>query len=273
MARARTATIPKPILRVADCVAYMRAWRGPKADIIVTSPPYNLGKKYTQYNDRLSWQKYLDWTEEYGRHIHTIMKDDGSFFLNVGYTARQPRIPYDVLARMCDGAGFTLQNTIHWVKAISIPEKGFGTGHFQPITSDRFVNQCHEYIFHLTKDGTTKIDKIAIGAPYLDRSNITRWSHGRSIRDRGNVWYIPYDQKNAGDMVHPCEFPPGLPDMCIRLHGIKRRHTTLVYDPFSGIGSTAVACVRLGVANVSTEIDEKYVAIARQRIEDACNDK
>lgn len=272
MARTRTTTVPKPALHVTDCVAFMDAWKGPKADIVVTSPPYNLGKKYAMYDDRRSWGGYLDWTGEYGRRIHDVMRDDGSFFLNIGYTARRPHIPYDVLSRMCDVAGFTLQNTIHWVKSIAIPERGFAAGHFKPINSERFMNQCHEYIFHLTKKGAVKIDKIAIGAPYTDQSNTTRWAHGRETRDRGNVWFIPYEQKNAGDMIHPCEFPPGLPDMCIRLHGIRRRNM-LVYDPFSGIGSTAVACVRLGVGSVNTEIDEGYVAIARDRIEGASNGK
>ena len=272
MSNARTTTVPRPALHVAECVAFMDAWEGPKADIVVTSPPYNLGKKYTSYDDRRSWADYLDWSEAYGRRIHGVMKPGGSFFLNIGYTPRHPRIPYDVLARLCDGAGFTLQNTIHWIKSISIPERGFAAGHFQPINSERFMNQCHEYVFHLTKKGAVKIDKLAIGAPYIDQSNTTHWAHGRDVRDRGNVWFIPYEQKNAGDMVHPSEFPPGLPDMCIRLHGIRRRGM-LVYDPFSGIGSTAVACVRLGMHSVNTEIDKGYVEIARSRIEGVCNGK
>lgn len=203
-----------------------------------------------------------------GGGVRNVLRDDGSFFLNVGYTMRRPAIPFDVADRMCRGSpGFRLQNVIHWIKSISIPERGFVAGHFKPINSARFVNQCHEFIFHLTKGGDVKLDKLSIGVPYADKSNTSRWSHGRTVRDRGNVWLIPYEQKNAGDMVHPSEFPPGLPEMCVRLHGA--RAGMLVYDPFSGIGSTAVACKRLGVGSVNTEIDPEYVAIARSRWERA----
>ena len=195
-----------------------------------------------------------------------VLHDDGSFFLNVGYTMRRPHMPFDVVERMCRGGpGFKLQNVIHWIKSISIPERGFTAGHFKPINSERFVNQCHEFIFHLTKTGAVKIDKLSIGSPYADKSNTDRWSHGRTVRDRGNVWFIPYEQKNAGDMIHPCEFPPGLPEMCVKLHG--RRDGMLVYDPFAGIGSTAVACKRLGVRSINTEINAQYIRIAKDRWE------
>ncbi len=159
---------------------------------------------------------------------------------------------------------FKTQNIFHWIKSISIPESNISVGHFKPINTPRFVNQCHEFVFHFTKNGNVPLDKLSIGVSYADKSNITRWNHGNTKRDRGNTWFIPYETKN-GNMRHPCEFPVKLPEMCIMLHGVK--NDLFVYDPFMGIGSTAIACKRLGVRCVGTEIDPEYVDVANQRLE------
>ncbi len=199
--------------------------------------------------------------ENMGGGIYNLLDVDGSFFLNIGYTAKNPNIPFDVHHALSEI--FETQNVIHWIKSISIPESDFVAGHFKPINTPRFVNQCHEYVFHFTKKGSVKLDKLSVGVPYADKTNLTRWKHGNTKRDRGNVWFIPYETKN-GNIKHPCEFPTKLPQMCIMLHGISKN--MLVYDPFMGIGSTALACKRLGVNCVGTEIDKEYVRIANQRL-------
>ena len=198
-----------------------------------------------------------------GGGIASILAENGSFFLNIGYTAKYPSIPYDVLAVL--KRHFVLQNVIHWIKSVSVPELDFTAGHFKPLNTDRFVNQCHEFIFHFTKTGRVSLDKQSIGVEYADKSNITRWNHGRTKRDRGNVWFIPYSTKN-GSLDHPCAFPVGLPEMCVKLHGLRRG--MLVYDPFMGSGSTAVACKNLDVEYVGTEIDPAYVDLAMKRLGD-----
>jgi site-specific DNA-methyltransferase (adenine-specific) len=87
------------------------------------------------------------------------------------------------------------------------------------------------------------------------------------VRCRGNTWFIPYEtiQSREKDRPHPATFPPKLPEMCLRLHGLDR--LAMVADPFLGLGSTAVACAQLGVSFVGIEMDERYLkdAIARTR--------
>ena len=84
----------------------------------------------------------------------------------------------------------------------------------------------------------------------------------------GNTWFIPYEtiQNRDKERPHPATFPPRLPEMCLRLHGLDRIRT--VADPFLGLGSTAVACVKVGVSFVGTELDEAYLkeAVARTRL-------
>ena len=104
--------------------------------------------------------------------------------------------------------------------------------------------------------------------PYQHKSNVTRWKEKRDLRDRGNVWFIRYENKQGGfePILHPTVFPEKLPYLCIKLHGIRKN--MVVYDPFMGIGTTALACLKLGVNFVGTDIDEKYVKIANNRIEE-----
>ena len=84
-------------------------------------------------------------------------------------------------------------------------------------------------------------------------------------RDRGNVWFISYPTIQE-ERPHPAVFPEKLPYLCIKLHGTRRE--LLVYDPFMGIGNTALACLNLGVNYIGTEIDENYIKVAKEQIKE-----
>jgi len=132
-------------------------------------------------------------------------------------------------------------------------------GHFKPIVSNRFLNNCQEYIFHFTKKGDKNLEKLSIGVPYQDKTNIERWNSVKEDkRDRGNTWFIPYETIQTRDQrPHPASFPVKLPKMCIKLHGL--RDDCVIMDPFLGIGSTAVASSKLGLSFIGFEIDKKYL--------------
>src|SRR3954468_10590142 len=131
---------------------------------------------------------------------------------------------------------FVLQNHILWVKSISIGDTT--VGHFKPITSRRYLNHNHEAIFHFTKTGAVELDRLAIGEPFKDKSNIVRWGHKRNRRCAGDVWFIPYPtvRSKAQKFDHPAGFPVALPERCIRLHGVR---SARVLDPFLGTGGNA----------------------------------
>jgi site-specific DNA-methyltransferase (adenine-specific) len=227
----------------------------------VTSPPYNIGIKYSTHQDRRS--DYLPWIEEVCKKIRRVTKDDGHFFLQVGDTSVDPLISNRVLGCALS-TGWMLQNKIVWAKNISIGDDSHG--HFKPINSPRFLNQTHEYIFHLTKAGDLPIDRLAIGVSFVDKANIRRFDHQHDVRCRGNTWFIPYEtvQSTGGKYHHPAIFPVLLPEMCIRLSGIATG--SLVLDPFVGSGSTLVACERLGMLGMGFDIDAVYVETANRRI-------
>ena len=243
-------------------------------DAIVTSPPYNLGIQYRSYEDTLPRGEYLEWTGEWVRRAARALALDGSLFLNVGAKPTDPWTAFDVA--QAARPYLQLQNTIHWIKSIAIEkslagararlQEDLAVGHYKPINSKRFLHDCHEFVFHFSPRGDTTLDRQVIGVRYQDQSNFSRWRTGASgVRCRGNTWFIPYEtiQNREKDRPHPATFPPRLPEMCLRLHGLDRLR--VVADPFLGLGSTAVACAQLGISFVGIEMDRGYLEEAIER--------
>lgn len=261
-----------------DCLELLPTFAPDSVDVVVTSPPYNLGIGYSLYDDTLGRDEYLDWLSQWAREIHRVLKADGSLFLNIGGKPSDPWVPFEVAGRMREV--FSLQNVIHWVKSIAIDKCDVGNygkiqedvavGHYKPINSRRFVNDCHEYVFHLTKRGDVSLDRLSVGVEYQDRSNVSRWARaGQGRRCRGNTWFVPYRtiKWRDRDRPHPATFPVELARKCILLHGLEQN--MLVMDPFLGIGHAALAARELGVEFVGIEIDPHYLEVARGLLTEA----
>ena len=285
LARSRR-PVPRPFDTIAAGGKTLRFYLGDSVDIlgaldpgsvsaIVTSPPYNLGVRYRSYDDAMPRAEYLAWTARWIAAAARTLDARGSLFLNVGSKPTDPWAALDVV--QAARAHLQLQNTLHWVKSIAIDRDAAGAaagldrdiavGHYKPINSDRFVNDCHEFIFHLTPEGRTPLDRRSIGVPYQDASNIARWrTGGDNRRCRGNAWFIPYEtiQSRDKDRPHPATFPPRVPEYCFRLHGLSR--IGLAVDPFLGLGSTAVAAAQLGLDFVGVEMDRHYLGEAVERV-------
>jgi len=244
-----------------DCEYVLKTLADESIDVIVTSPPYNIGLSYRTYNDQQPGEHYLEWLSRISCEIERVLCSDGSFFLNVGSTNTEPWISFDVANTI--RKRFVLQNHFTWVKSISIGDDSIG--HFKPISGQRFLNHNHEAIFHFTKSGRVQLDRLAIGVPFKDKTNIARWGHKRDRRCAGNVWFIPYKtvRSKAQKFYHPAGFPVALPERCIKLHGKK---DAVVLDPFLGAGSTLVAAMQFGCSGIGIEIDSEYAKIAVARL-------
>lgn len=265
------------IFHLQDClIGIQKTIRDKSIDMVVTSPPYNIGKDYGKYRDNLSRKEYLAWIDTVFKIIKRVLKKDGSFFLNIGNTPTDQWISHDVssVARRY----LNLQNKITWIKNISINKsdvgknnsnvlRDFSAGHFKPVNSSRFLSNCYEDIYHFTNNGDVQLDKKAIGVPYQDKSNIGRYS-SNDIRDLGNTWFMPYDTiQDGNDRPHPSSFPVKLPETCIKLHG-RTGYDMTVLDPFSGIGSTALACLKSGISFIGFEINRYYIDESIRRLND-----
>ena len=257
-----------------DCLEILPTLGTGSVDLVVTSPPYNLGISYKSFKDTAPRAEFLAWCRSWAAAVKRVMADDASFFLNVGAAPANPLMPHQLILALTDGDDplFTLQNTFHWIKSITIETPAgdqVSAGHFKPINSKRFVNDCHEYVFHLTKTGNVELDRRAAGVPYVYKCNIARWGHtgGADLRCRGNTWFIPYEtiQSRDKERPHPATFPVALVEQCVRLHG-KGKETRLL-DPFLGIGTSALAARRQGIAEFTgIELDAHYLETANERL-------
>ena len=267
--------MPNPVFELhhRDCLEGMRDLPAESVDAVVTSPPYNLGIQYSKFRDDANRPQFLEWCERWAAQVLRVLKPNGSFFLNVGAAPADPLLPHQLALRFSNL--FTLQNTLHWIKSISVETRAgeaFSVGHFKPIKSPRFITDCHEYVFHFTKEGTVPVDRLAVGVPYSDKSNIARWGHtgGRDLRCRGNNWFVPYEtiMSRDSERPHPATFPIQLATLCIKLHGTANcEGGGVVLDPFVGIGHAALAAIECGVGKfIGFDIDEGYLAEAWKRV-------
>ena len=246
---------------VGDCTTVLPTLAPASVDVVLTSPPYNVGTDYHSYDDRKPRDQYLQWMHDVGTLLRAVLKPAGSFFLNIGSTNQDPWLTFDVANAL--RPLFALQNHITWVKSISIGQDS--VGHFKPINSRRFLNQNHEAILHFTHDGEVPIDRLAIGVPFKDKSNILRRGHAQDLRCAGNCWFIPYETVQAKwqKFNHPAAYPVELPTRCLKLHGVKE---AVVLDPFLGAGTTLVAAERLGHRGIGIELDQQYADAAMARL-------
>ena len=146
----------------ADCLTALPSLAAGSVDVVVTSPPYNLGISYRGYDDRRAEDDYLSWLLRVATEVRRVVKEDASFFLNISGSSSAPWLPFELIVRL--RPQFVLQNHITWIKSIAIGRDS--VGHFKPVGGQRFLHHNHEHIFHLTLSGDVKLDRMAIGVPF-----------------------------------------------------------------------------------------------------------
>ena len=239
-------------------------------DIVITSPPYNLGIGYCHYRDRLPEQHYLAFMVDVAREIRRVLRPDGSFFLNLSGSSQEPWVPLELAIRL--RPLFALQNRIAWVKSITT-DLG-STGQFKLCNSDQFLTRTTEDLFHFTLDGKVKLDRLAVGVEYADKSNLARHNKSQKDlsvpkpdrRDRGNCWFIPYQtvQSQAEKFDHPAGFPE---DIAQIVHPAARQaRRACARSLHGGTGTTLVAAAQEGCKGIGIELDPAYVATAERRL-------
>lgn len=220
--------------------------------VCVTSPPYFRRKKYEiQYS---TYSEYRDYLKQVWQEVRRKLKNSGLLFVNIGNTFDNQFKSHEIASDVIE-CGFHLIQSVIWVK-----------GHHSPVQGEKHLNHLYEYIFIFSKGENYNLDRLAIGIPYKDKSNIGRWKVAKQdLRCRGDVWYINYEtvQKHS-QKLHDAIFPTELPELCIKLAGTKQ--TELVLDPFLGSGTTVLAANNLGVIGVGYEVNKSYERIIRRKL-------
>lgn len=211
-------------------------------DICITSPPY---KDSDGYSEKLMCNVF--------RGVYQDLKPNSLFFLNFGHLAEDKFRPFRV-CQLALEAGFQLNDTIIWVK-----------NHYRPIQGSKKLNNLSEFIFMLFKGKMPNIDRLAIGVPYKDKSNVKRFAGGQDLKCGGNIWYIPYDTiQDKSEKLHNDRFPLELPTRCLKLSGLK---SGVCLDPFSGSGTTCLAAKQQGLSYIGVEKDFANAVASIFRIE------
>lgn len=211
-------------------------------DLCITSPPYKDEDGYSVLQLRTCFDM-----------LYNVLKDDSLFFLNFGHLASNKFRPFST-CELALAAGFKLNDTIIWIK-----------NHYKPIQGHKRLNNLTEFIFVLYKGKMPKLNRLSIGVPYKDKSNVKRFSGGNDLKCGGNVWYINYPTINKTDQkLHHDRYPVELPEKCIRLCGY---NVETVLDPFCGSGTTCVAAKKLGKKYIGIEINSIYYDAAKSRLE------
>lgn len=215
-------------------------------DSVITSPPYNLGISYAPgVSDSLAEPAYLDLLRRVFVTLSRILRPNGVVWWNYGVPREDPGRAFRILDRVQDL--FQIQNTLIWMKSGTTPAPNgeYSWGRFRPVNSRTLLHGCWEYVFQLRKTGQDPVplDRLALGVPYVDKSNLDRFGDQdrEDLRCRGNVWCIPYPTNLS--RLHPAPFPPALARNCLRLQGLTGG---VVLDPFCGIGGSGIAAIQTG---------------------------
>ena len=242
-----------------DCRETMNKIPKECIDLVVTSPPYNIGIKYDELvQDNLTIDKYLIFTEEYLRGIYKILKQDGRLCLNIGYkvsTIINEGIDYVKLLNIAQSIGFRLRETIIWVKTRQRdnPQNfcGANTAWGSWLSPSNPICRARmEFIFVFEKKYSTKQNK---GVSDLTPEEFMEYST--------NVWYFPAEINR----FHKAPFPIELPKRCIKLYSYLEE---IIYDPFAGSGTTLKAAELLKRKWCGSEIIKKYIDYSENRLSD-----
>ncbi len=218
--------------------------------LMVTSPPYNVGKEYDQ---DLSMPDYLALLGRVWQETRRVLVPGGRMCINVANLGRKPYIPlHAFITQQALELGFLMRGEIIWNKAASAsPSTAWGSW---KSASNPILRDVHEYVLVFCKETFKRQN------PSKRPSTITR---DEFLEYNKSVWSIQAEP--ARKIGHPAPFPVELPRRLIQLYTFEGE---TVLDPFMGSGQTAIAARMSGRHYVGYEIDQNYVELATRRIQE-----
>lgn len=251
---------PRIEIFLVDAIQKMQELPEESIDLIVTSPPYNVGIGYNLYNDNLPEDEYWDFTKKWIKETERIIKDGGRICINIPIIGNNPTMKKSNqylfhLPRYLDiiKKYFHLRECLTWIKSYAeYDENVFCGGNtawgsfLSP--SNPFCRSFSEFIIVAHKK-----------YPALQHKGQTDLTKENFLKFTKNVWFFPSEI----DRSHPAPFPKELPKRCIKLYSYIN---DTVLDPFMGSGTTGVVCKKLNRNFIGIEIDPLYYEMSRKRI-------
>lgn len=240
-----------------DCMLTMQRLIDEKyfVDVVMTSPPYNMTKRkggyadtgrYDVYVDWKSEEEYLKWTIDLFNRFDSVLNKQRPIIYNFSYSIENPSLPYKLISSIESNTNFRLVDTIIWKKKFGLPF---------PANSKRLCRNW-EFVFIFTRENEMNT--------YENNRKI------KSISEKtGQKYYEAiYNFVEAINNDGKCELNQATysTELCSKLLDIYCKDGWVVYDPFVGTGTTAVACKRRGLAYIGSEISDKQCEFAIKRI-------
>ena len=262
--------VPRCVVHHADCLEKIKSLENESVDLIVTSPPYNIGKEYEK---KKNLDVYLFCFEPLIKEMHRVLKNSGSVCWQVGnYVNKGEIVPLDIkFYPMFEKHGFQLRNRIIW---------HFGHGlHCKYRFSGR-----HETILWFSKsdDYTFNLDDVRVPSKYPNKKSYKGKNKGQLSgnplgKNPSDVWLnmkndwesglfnVPNVKSNHCEKtIHPCQFPIKIAERCILALS---NEGDIVLDCYAGVGSTMIACLKHKRNAIGVELKKEYVDVCEERIE------
>jgi site-specific DNA-methyltransferase (adenine-specific) len=218
--------------------------------LMVTSPPYNVGK---EYDENLTLNEYREFLKRVWSEVKRVLVPGGRACINIANLGRKPYIPLHafLIEDMLD-LGFLMRGEIIWNKASSgSPSTAWGTwlSAKNPILRD-----IHEYILVFSKSSFAR-DRIENKKSTISKEEFLEFTK--------SVW--TFSAEPATKVGHPAPFPVELPYRLIQLYTFEKE---VILDPFMGSGQTAIAAIKTHRHYIGYETNQEYIELAQRRIKD-----
>ncbi len=218
--------------------------------LMVTSPPYNVGK---EYDEDLSLDEYSKLLKNVFKETHRVLVSGGRVAINMANVGRKPYIPlHSKIIQIMSELGFLMRGEIIWDKGASAG--GSCAWGSWKSASNPVLRDAHEYILIFSKDDFQR-------KKHSEKENTI--SRDEFLEFTKSIW--KFNTESAKKVKHPAPFPEELPRRLIQLYTFKGE---VVLDPFMGSGSTAIAAINSNREFVGYDNCKEYVDLANKRIKE-----
>ena len=250
--------MPKYNLVNADRMKLLKKLENNSVQLIITSPPYNIGKIYEK---KQTLKSYLFEQEKTLRECVRVLKKTGSLCWQVGnyIKGKSEIIPLDILIyNICEKLGLKLRNRIVWHYGHGLHSHNKFSGRYETIM---WFTKSDKYTFNLDN---VRVPQKYPGKLAYKGPNKGKYSGNINGKNPSDVWIIPNVKSNHREKtIHPCQFPIELAERLILALSNKN---DLVLDPYAGVGTTLCAALKNKRSAAGSEIKKQYVNIAKKRI-------
>jgi site-specific DNA-methyltransferase (cytosine-N4-specific) len=274
---------------VGDSMDLLRALPSGSIDLVLTSPPYAL--EFQKEYGNATKADYVEWLRPFGEEIRRVLKDDGSFVLNIGGSCN-PGFPtrslyhFKVLLMLCEETGFHLAQECFWHNPAKLP----APAEWVNVRRQR-IKDAVEYVFWLSKTEWPKADNRRVLVEYSkDMKRLIERGYRAKTRPSGHVITAKFQRDHGGSIPsnliergnnesnsayiracaaagvkpHPARFPAALPQFFVKL---LTEPGAVVLDPFAGSNTTGAVAEDLGRRWLAFELDPGYVTASRLRFD------